>query len=139
MFMKSDRSITIWLISIVAILFGLLTIKSGGSVIFVDGPDRLAAGNYIPFVVWFNFLAGFIYLVAGAGLWLKKQWAIRLSIFIAVATLIVFIAFGIAILIGQAYEMRTVAAMSLRTIVWTVISVFAYYKINRMLSIDGNL
>jgi len=137
--MKSDRSITIWLISIVAILFGLLTIKSGGSVIFIDGPDRLAAGNYMPFVVWFNFLAGFIYLVAGAGLWLKKQWAIRLSIFIAVATLIVFIAFGIAILIGQAYEMRTVAAMSLRTIVWTVISVFAYYKINRQLSIDGNL
>jgi hypothetical protein len=141
MFMKSDRSITIWLISIVAILFGLLTIKSGGSVIFVDGPDRLAAGNYMPFVVWFNFLAGFIYLVAGAGLWLKKQWAIRLSIFIAVATLIVFIAFGIAILIGQAYEMRTVAAMSLRTIVWTVISMFAYYKINRQLSYlcDGNL
>lgn len=139
--MKSDRSITIWLISIVAILFGLLTIKSGGSVIFVDGPDRLAAGNYMPFVVWFNFLAGFIYLVAGAGLWLKKQWAIRLSIFIAVATLIVFIAFGIAILIGQAYEMRTVAAMSLRTIVWTVISMFAYYKINRQLSYlcDGNL
>ena len=137
--MKSDRSITIWLISIVAILFGLLTIKSGGSVIFVDGPDRLAAGNYMLFVVWFNFLAGFIYLVAGAGLWLKKQWAIRLSIFIAVATVIVFIAFGIAILIGQAYEMRTVAAMSLRTIVWTVISVFAYYKINRQLFMDGNL
>ena len=132
MFMKSDRSITIWLISIVAILFGLLTIKSGGSVIFVDGPDRLAAGNYIPFVVWFNFLAGFIYLVAGAGLWLKKQWAIRLSIFIAVATVIVFISFGIAILTGQDYEMRTVAAMSLRTFIWSVISLIAYRKINRL-------
>ena len=130
--MKSDRSITIWLISIVAILFGLLTIKSGGSVIFVDGPDRLAAGNYIPFVVWFNFLAGFIYLVAGAGLWLKKQWAIRLSIFIAVATVIVFVAFGIAVLIGQAYEMRTVVAMSLRTFIWSVISLIAYRKINRL-------
>ena len=137
--MKSNRSIWIWIVTIVALAFGMLTIKSGGSVLFIDGPDRQAAGNYVPFVLWFNFLAGFIYLVAGAGLWLKKQWAIRLSIFIAVATVIVFIAFGIAILIGQAYEMRTVAAMSLRTVVWTVISVFAYYKINRQLFMDGNL
>ena len=130
--MKSDRSITIWLISVGAILFGLLTIKSGGSVIFVDGPSRLAAGNYMPFVVWFNFLAGFIYLVAGVGLWLQKQWAIRLSMFIAVATLIVFVAFGIAILMGQAYEVRTVVAMSLRTFIWSVTSLIAYRKINRL-------
>ena len=130
--MKSDRSIAIWLISIVAILFGLLTIKSGGSVIFVDGPDRLAAGNYMPFVVWFNFVAGFIYLVAGVGLWLQRQWAIRLSMFIAVATLIVFVAFGIAILMGQAYEVRTVVAMSLRTFIWSVTSLIAYRKINRL-------
>ncbi len=113
-------------------LFGLLTIKSGGSVIFVDGPSRLVAGNYMPFVVWFNFLAGFIYLVAGVGLWLQKQWAIRLSMFIAVATLIVFVAFGIAILMGQAYEMRTVVAMSLRTFIWSVTSLIAYRKINRL-------
>ena len=130
--MKSDRSITIWVISVVAILFGLLTIKSGGSVIFVDGPDRLAAGNYMPFVVWFNFLAGFIYLVAGAGLWLREQWAIRLSMFIAVATLVVCGAGGIAVLIGQAYEMRTVVAMSLRTFIWSVISLIAYRKIKHL-------
>ena len=131
MSMKSDRTITIWVISAVAILFGLLTIKSGGSVIFIDGPDRQAAGNYLPFVVWFNFLAGFIYLIAGAGLWLQKQWAVRLSAFIALATLIVFAAFGIAVLNGQAYEVRTVAAMSLRTVVWVVIAIFAYRKIIR--------
>ena len=126
-----NKPIGIWIVTVIAVMFGLLTIKSGGSVIFIDGPDRQAAGNYLPFVVWFNFLAGFIYLIAGAGLWLQKQWAVRLSAFIALATLIVFAAFGIAVLNGQAYEVRTVAAMSLRTVVWVVIAIFAYRKIIR--------
>ena len=129
MSIKSDRSITIWLIAIIAVLFGLLTIKSGGSVLFIDGPDRQAAGNYVPFVVWFNFLAGFIYIIAGAGLWKQKQWAVWLAVFIALATLVVFALFGIAVINGELYEVRTVAAMSLRTVVWTLIAMFAYRKI----------
>ena len=72
--LKNNRSIGIWLISAVAVVFGLLTIKSGGSVLFIDGVDRQAAGNYVPFVLWFNFLAGFFYIVAGVGLWLQKLW-----------------------------------------------------------------
>ena len=129
MSIKSNRSLTIWLVSIFAVLFGLLTIKSGGSVLFIDGPDRQAAGDYIPFVVWFNFLAGFIYIIAGIGLWLQKQWAVWLSVFIALATLVVFALFGVVLLNGELYEIRTVAAMSLRTVVWTLIAMFAYRKI----------
>ena len=131
MSMKINRSIGFWLITVVAVLFGLLTIKSGGSVIFIDGQDRQAAGNYVPFVVWFNFLAGFLYIIAGAGLWLQKRWAVWLSVFITLATLIVFAAFGIVVINGEAYEVRTVAAMSLRTVVWALISMFAYRKIIR--------
>lgn len=127
--MKLDRSITIWLITIIAIMFGLLTIKSGGSVLFIDGPDRQAAGNYVPFVLWFNFLAGFVYIITGAGLWMKQQWAVWLSVFIALATLVVFALFGIVVINGELYEVRTVAAMSLRTVVWTLIAIFAYRKI----------
>ena len=128
---KLNRSIAIWVITIIAFMFGLLTIKSGGSVIFIDGADRQAAGNYVPFVVWFNFLAGFVYIVAGAGLWLKKQWAAKLSVLIVVATLIVYAIFGLYILGGGLYEMRTVIAMSLRSIVWAFIAIFAYRKIVR--------
>lgn len=131
MSMKINRSIGFWLITVVAVLFGLLTIKAGGSVLFIDGQDRQAAGNYVPFVVWFNFLAGFLYIIAGAGLWLQKRWAVWLSVFITLATLIVFAAFGIVVINGEAYEVRTVAAMSLRTVVWALISMFAYRKIIR--------
>ena len=129
--MKSDRSIGIWIMAVTAVVFGLLTIKSGGSVLFVDGPFRKDAGNYVPFVVWFNFLAGFTYLIAGGGLWMQKHWAVWISIFIVVATLAVFAILGIHILKGGMYETRTIAAMSLRTVAWALIAMFAYCKIIR--------
>jgi hypothetical protein len=128
---KSDRSIGIWIITVIAVVFGLLTIKSGGSVLYVDGTFREEAGNYVPFVVWFNFLAGFAYLIAGGGLWMQKHWAVWISIFIVVATLVVFATLGIHILKGGMYEVRTIAAMSLRTVVWVLIAMFSYRKIIR--------
>ena len=129
--MKSDRSIGIWIITVIAVAFGLLTIKSGGSVLFVDGTFREEIGNYVPFVVWFNFLAGFVYLIAGGGLWMQKHWAVWISISIVVATLVVFAILGIHILKGGMFEVRTIAAMSLRTVVWALIAMFAYRKIIR--------
>ena len=129
--MRSDRSIGIWIITVIAVVFGLLTIKSGGTVLFVDGTFREEAGNYVPFVVWFNFLAGFVYLIAGGGLWMQKHWAVWISLFIVVATLVVFAILGIHILKGSMYEVRTIAAMSLRTVVWALIAMFAYRKIIR--------
>jgi hypothetical protein len=54
-------------------VFGALTIASGGRVLFVSEAARVATGNYVPFVVWFNFLAGFAYVAAGVGLWLGRR------------------------------------------------------------------
>jgi hypothetical protein len=129
--MKSDRSIGIWIITVIAVVFGSLTIKSGGTVLFIDGTFREEAGNYVPFVLWFNFLAGFVYLIAGGGLWVQKHWAVWISIFIVFATLVVFAILGIHILKGGMYEVRTLAAMSLRTVVWALIAMFAFRKIIR--------
>ena len=80
-------------------------------------------------MVWFNFLAGFVYIIAGGGLWMRKHWAVWVSIFIAVATLVIFALLGIYILNGESYEVRTIAAMSIRTILWALIAMFAYQKI----------
>ena len=87
---------------------------------------RLVAGAYVPFVLWFNFLAGFAYVIAAIGLWNARRWAARLAIAIAVATALVFVALGAHIFTGGSYEMRTVMAMSLRTLVWTVIAVIVW-------------
>ncbi len=55
---QETRGYLIWTISLVAIAFGLLTLKEGGSVLFGDTAARTAAGHYVPFVLWFNFVAG---------------------------------------------------------------------------------
>ena len=128
MSMKSGQSPGIWVVTIIALVFGMLTIKSGGSVLFLAGPARADAGNYVPFVLWFNFLAGFAYLLAGTGIFMQKHWAALLSILIAGATLVIFALFGLHILNDGAYETRTVAAMSLRSVVWVLIAMFAYRK-----------
>ena len=109
-------------VSVFAIIFGLLTLKEGGSVLFFEGAARKAAGNYVPFVLWFNFSAGFAYIAAGIGLWKMQRWSAYLAILIAVSTLIVFTAFGVHVFQGGAFEMRTVIAMSLRSSIWLAIA-----------------
>jgi hypothetical protein len=105
------------LLSVFAVLFGLVTIKAGGSVLFVESA-RQAAGTYVPFVLWFNFVAGFGYVVAGVGIWRQQRWAAQISAVIAILTVVVFLAFGLHIFSGGLYETRTVAAMTLRAAAW---------------------
>jgi hypothetical protein len=110
---------------LLAILFGVLTIVSGGQALFGDEAARLAVGNAVPFVLWFNFVAGFAYVGAGIGLLMRLRWSVWLSALIAGATVLVFVAFGIHVLLGGPYEMRTVGAMTLRSLVWIGIAVAA--------------
>jgi hypothetical protein len=109
--------------SIVAVVFGAATVRAGGSVLFGDGAQ--SAGNVIGFVLWFNFIAGFAYVVAGAGLWLRRRWSAQLALAIAVATVLVFGAFGIHVATGGAFEARTAWAMTLRGGVWILIAALA--------------
>lgn len=127
---NKKRNLLVWLSIFIAITFGALTIKSGAAVLFTDGEARIAAGNYVGFVVWFNFLAGFLYILAGIGLLLKKIWAKNLSIIIASMTLLVFVAFGLHVFMDGSYEMRTVVAMALRSSIWVSIAIIAvnYFK-----------
>ena len=111
--------------ALVALAFGALTVFSGGRVLFGSEAARAAAGNYVPFVLLFNFLAGFAYVAAGVGLWRGRRWAVWLALGIAATTALVFAAFGVHIALGGAFEPRTVAAMTLRTAFWVAIAVAA--------------
>lgn len=126
---RTRRGIWIWAISLVAVAFGLLTIKEGGTVLFGGAAARAAAGNYVPLVLWFNFVAGFAYVIAGAGLWMQQRWAVWLAVVIVVETALTFADFGVHVYFGGAYEPRTVIAMSLRTLVWAVISAIAWRQL----------
>lgn len=118
-----DRPRWAFLAAIAAVLFGILTLLSGGRALFGGDAARAAVGNAVPFVLWFNFVAGFFYVISGIGLLLWRRWAALLSAGIAIATLIVFAAFGWHVAVGGAFEMRTVGAMILRSGFWIAISI----------------
>lgn len=128
---QQQRGFWLWAIALVAIGFGLLTIKEGGMTLSGDEAARAAAGNYVPFVLWFNFVAGFAYVVSGAGMWMQHRWAAWLAVAIAVATALTFAAFGAHVYFGGSYESRTVIAMNLRTLVWTSIAAIAWWRLLR--------
>lgn len=119
--------------AIVAIVFGALTIISGGRALF-GGVDM---GAVVPFVLWFNFLAGFAYVAAGLGLWQRLPWAAPLSIAIVAATSLVFITFLVYASRGQPWEARTMGAMIFRILVWIWIAIVAHSNRNAVKGLDG--
>lgn len=111
------------LVGVIAIAFGLLTIFSGGSALFGGPEARAAAGNAVPFVLSFNFLAGFAYILAGLAILVRNRIAYPLTVAILGATLLVFAALLVYVLMGGAYELRTVIAMIFRSAAWLAISI----------------
>ncbi|MDF1856502.1 hypothetical protein [Pseudooceanicola sp.] len=136
--MSTNRKNSLLIAVGVAIVFGMLTVMSGGRALFGSEDARAAVGNAVPFVLWFNFLAGFAYIVAGIGLFLRHSPAVWISIGILAASFVVMLALGLHIAQGGAYEMRTVGAMILRTGVWAAISVVAWKHIGRHPGSESN-
>lgn len=116
------------IVAAVAILFGVLTILAGGRALFGDAEAKAPAGNAVPFVLWFNFLSGLVYVGAGTAIWLRKSWAILLTAGLVLAIVIVFALFGLHVAQGGAYEARTVGAMVLRSAVWIAILAYLYQR-----------
>jgi len=109
----------------VAVVFGVLTIVSGGRVLFGGVAAQAAAGDTVPFVLWFNSLSGFVYVLAGVGIAMGRRGAAWLAILLAVAIAVVFALFGLHVFQGGEFEMRTVGAMTLRLVVWVTIAAVA--------------
>lgn len=107
--------------AILAILFGILTILSGGRAL-IGGADM---GAVVGFVLVFNLVAGFAYVAAGIGLWRGDRWAPALCVAILIGTLAVFAVFGWHVLSGRPYEARTMGAMAFRSLFWAAISAIA--------------
>lgn len=106
----------------IAMAFGLLTIVSGASALM----GAIDMGAVVPFVLWFNALAGVAYVAGGILLWRGHRLALPVALTILIATAAVFAAFGWRAAAGGAYEMRTVGAMTLRTVFWAVMAWVAW-------------
>lgn len=80
--------------AVIAVLFGLLTMASGGRVLFGSEAVRQSARATVAAVMWFDFVAGLAYIVSGLGLWLRRRGAVAWAGFMALATAAVSAAFA---------------------------------------------
>lgn len=117
--------------AIILMLFGLLTIFMGGSVIFDLFGIRAREGNYILFVVWANFICGFLYVIAAAGFYKSRPWTIKPLTLALIILLFTFIGIYIYIQSGKPYENKTLFAMTFRTILTVIFMMLSYYKISK--------
>lgn len=115
-------------LGIIAVLFAALTLFKSGQILFGPQSARDAVGDFVPFVVQFNFVAGFAYLLAGIGIFLGRRWALGLSALIAIATLVTTVFFARHLLAGGAFEMQTVGALGIRSLFWIVVSLILWRK-----------
>jgi hypothetical protein len=118
--MKITRTLRAW--SAAAMVFGVLTVLSGGRGLFGDAAARASLGQVVDFVLWFNFLAGLFYVFAGWALWQGRTWGRHLALALAVGTALVALAFGVHVFGGGAFEARTAGALALRLGFWMVVA-----------------
>lgn len=107
--------------AIIAALFGLVTVYSGGMVLFGSADARAIVGDAVPIVLWFNFLAGFAYILGAVALFYLQPWAELIAWLIGLSTLLIFAVFIVLAFSGTPFEWRTIGAMALRSGFWLII------------------
>ena len=125
-----QKSLIVKIATGVALLFGLLTIFAGGSVIMDLFGMRAKEGEYVLFVVWASFLSGILYVFASYGFFKNKMWTktiLQFSIYILIAAFVVLIVW---ILQKEPYEPAIIVKLLFRI----ALSVGLYWAARRMTS-----
>ena len=134
------KHIILKITAIALLLFALLTLFLSGSVIFNLFGIRAKEGNYVPLVVWTNFISSILYIAAAYGLLKMKKWSVWLlsiSVFILIAA---FVGLKLHINSGGLYEAKTVNAMMFRIGLTVLIAVASYFLLkNKQLSKNENI
>ncbi len=126
--MKSKKIIRL-ITAVIIAAFGLLTLFLTTSIIFDLFGIREKEGNYVPFIIWANFVSGILYVLSVYGLIKQKKWTFSL---LALASVILFVAFiflKIHISNGGIFETKTVSGMIFRKGLTIVFAFVAYFTI----------
>ena len=103
----------------IGLVLGAVSVIAGGRVLAgIDRPDYVV----LHWLVMYNVAAGVVGVVAGAGLWRPRRWAVDLARTLAGfhgAVLVVLIAWWVT---GRPVATDSLLAMLLRTVVWVSIA-----------------
>ena len=122
--------------AIALLLFALLTLFLSSSVIFNLFGIRGKEGNYVPLVVWANFISSILYLAAAYGLFKMKKWSVWLLAISVVILVAAFIGLKLHISEGGLYEVKTVNAMIFRIGLTALLAVASYFLLqNKQLTL----
>lgn len=124
---KSVRYIT----SLALTALGLLSVFLTSSVIFDLFGIREMEGNYVLFIVYANFISGFIYIVSAYGLSTKKTWTVKLLALSSIILIVAFVGLNFHINNGGIYETKTFNAMIFRTSITILFTIIAYFTITK--------
>ncbi len=123
------------ILTVLLMLFAILTLFLSGSVIFDLFGIRAKEGNYVLLVVWANFISSILYLAAAYGLLKMKKWPVWLLAISVVILVAAFIGLKIHISEGGLYEAKTVNAMIFRIGLTILLAVASYFLLqNKQLS-----
>jgi hypothetical protein len=114
---KENRSLGQLLVAVVALVFGLVTLWAGGTVL---------AGRDTGYVVYqplllFNTVMGVAYLAAGVIAWRRALWGRHAAAVILVLNVLVLGGVIYLYRTGAEVAVDSVRAMSLRSIVWLML------------------
>lgn len=103
------------IILIVALLlFGAVTLFMSSSVLFDWFGIREKEGNFVPLIVWANWLCGFLYLMTAFVLLKNRSWAVKPLIISLIILVLASVGLFAHINGGGLYETKTLGAMAFR-------------------------
>jgi len=113
------------LAALLGFILGLLSIKEGGSVLlgFTTKPYAI-----LPWLVWYNVLLGFVSMITGIGLWVKRAWGVRLAATIVSLHGLVLMILVILYAFREKVAVISIMAMIIRTLVWVGILMLVKWR-----------
>jgi len=118
----------LYIAGILLAAFALLTLYLSGSILFDLFGMRAKQGDYVMFVIWVNFIAGLLYLLASYGFFAEKIWTSK----ILILAILILITGGIGLYIhinsGGVYMPKTIKAIAFRMGVTLIFLGISYKK-----------
>lgn len=125
--MKKLKIVHTLLLSLIGIVSVFMTL----SVIFDLFGIRAMEGNYVLFIVYANLVCGIIYLYAAIANWKNLTNSFYSLVLASLILIVAFIAFGVYISNGGIHEVKTIKAMTFRTVFTLVMTALSYVMLRK--------